>query len=145
MEETVDLVFRSTGDNNFEPRGVGDRLSQSLQEDWASLVITTFVECVNDKDESVFWVARKVADEIKEHRSFHGLWCQIWVATETVCDDVSKGGEFFGEFEDESRKDVSDIARIRVIPLAEEPSGEPLCIVKPFTDGVSQRRFANSW
>ena len=47
------------------------RVSQNLQEDWTVLVVTTFVECVNDKDESVLWVARKVADELKEERILH--------------------------------------------------------------------------
>ena len=69
----LDVVFRSTGDNNFEPRSMCGRLGQSLQEDWTILIVTTFVECINDKDESVLGVARKVADEVKEDRILHRL------------------------------------------------------------------------
>jgi len=69
----LDFVFRTTGDNDFEPRSMRDRLVQSLQEDWTILIVTTFVECINDKDESMFWVTRKVVDEVKEERVLHRL------------------------------------------------------------------------
>ena len=125
----LNFVFRSTGDNNFKPRSMCDRFAQNLQEDWTILIVTTFVECINDKDESMFWVARKVANEVKEERVLHRLGCQIWIATKTVCHDPSEGGKDFGEFGDESRKNVSELAHIRVIPLAEKRSSEALFIV----------------
>ena len=62
-----------------------------------------------------------------------------------LCNGASKRGEDFGEFGDESRKDVSELAHIRVIPLAEKCSSEPLFIVKLFTDGMSQQCLSNSW
>ncbi len=49
------------------------RLGQNFQEDPTILIVTTFVECVNDKDESVFWMARKVTDEVQEERILHRL------------------------------------------------------------------------
>ena len=61
-----------------------------------------------------------------------------------VRDDASKWGKYFGEFGDESRKDVSDLAHIRVIPLAEKCPSEPFFGVKLLTDRMSQRRFSNS-
>ena len=73
MEEMLDFVFRSTGDNNLEPRGMGGRLGQNSQQDWTIFNVTTFVECVDDKDESVFWVARKIGDEVQEKRVLHRL------------------------------------------------------------------------
>ena len=39
---------------------------------------------INDKDESMLGVARKVADEVKEDRILHQLWCQIWVTVKTA-------------------------------------------------------------
>ena len=51
-----------------------------------------------------------------------------------MCDDASKGRESVGELGDECRKDVSDLAHVRVIPLAEKRTGEPLFSVKTFTD-----------
>ena len=71
LKETLDFGFRSAGDNDFEPRSICGRISQPLQEDWTVSVVTTFIECVNDKDESVLWVARKVTDEVKEERILH--------------------------------------------------------------------------
>ena len=71
MKETLDFVFRSTGDDNFEPRSMCGCLAQNLQENWTILIVTTLVECVNDKDKSVFQVVREVADEFKEERVLH--------------------------------------------------------------------------
>ena len=66
-----DIDFRSTGDDDFEPRRMCGRFGQNLQEDRSTLVVSTLVEGVNDKDESMFWVARKFADEVKEERVLH--------------------------------------------------------------------------
>ena len=52
---------------------MGGSLDQDFQDDWAFLSVSTFVERVNDNDESVFWVARKVADQVKEERVRHRL------------------------------------------------------------------------
>ncbi len=43
-----------------------------------------------------------------------------------VCYDALKWGEDFGKFEDESRKDVSELAHIRIIPLAEKSSSKAM-------------------
>ena len=136
-ERNVGFVFRSTSNNNFEPRGMSGRVFQNFQEDWTLFIVTTFVECVNDKYESVFWVAREVAKEVKEEGVLHRLRRLIWVSPKTVCHDASKGGQDFGKSGDESRKDVSEIARIRVVPLAKKRSSEALIIVKLFTDRMS--------
>jgi hypothetical protein len=104
----------------------------------------TFVECVNDKDERYVWVARKGTDEVKEERVFHRLWCQVWVVTKTFRYNGSKRGEDSGEFVDESRKDISGLAQIRVISPAEKCSSKLPPIVKACTDRMSQRRFADS-
>ena len=45
---------------------------------------------------------------------------------------------------DESRKDVSGLARIRVISPTEKRSSKLLSFIKFFTDRMGQRRFANS-
>ena len=52
---------------------MGGRLRQDLQEDWAFLGVTTFVECVNENDEGVLWVARKIIDEVKEEGVLYRL------------------------------------------------------------------------
>ena len=51
-------------------------------------------------------VARKGADELKEERALHRFWSWVWVATEVFCYNCSKQGENYGEFVNESRKDV---------------------------------------
>src|SRR5258706_2639670 len=134
MKEMLDIVFGSTGDDDFEPRSTCNRVAQNPQEHWTIFVVTTFIECINDKDESVLRVAREAADEVKEERIFHRSRCQIWVAAKTVCHDPSKRGEDFSEFGDESRKNVSEFAHIRVISLAEKRSSKPLTCVKIFTN-----------
>ena len=134
MKEFLDFIFRPACDDNFEPGSMCGCLSQNLQEDRAILGVTTFVERVNDKDESVLWVEREVADEVKEESVLHRLCCQIWITAKTICHEASKGGKDFGEFGDEGWKDVSELVHIRVIPLAEKCSGEPLCTVKLFTN-----------
>src|SRR5258708_270993 len=120
------------------------RIGQKPQEDWTTMNVAAFIECINDKGESVLWVARKGEDEIKEERILHRLWCQVWVVAETVCHNGSKRGENSREFVDESRKDIRELAQIRVIPPAEERSSEVLLVVEAFTDRMSQRGFADS-
>ncbi len=67
----LDIEFRSTGDDDLQPRSLCGCIGQDLQETWATLSIATLVKCVNYKHESVIRVARKGADEIKEERAFH--------------------------------------------------------------------------
>ena len=140
----MDIVFRSAGDDDFEPRSVCSRGSQNLEEGWATPIIATFVKCVNDKDESMPWVARNRADEIKEQEIPHRLWCQIWVVTKPFCHDISKRREDSRECVDESRKDVSGLAQVHVISTAEECASKLLPIVKTRTDRMSKCCFSDS-
>ena len=98
------------------------------------MMVTTLVECVNYKDESVLWVVRKRADEIKKERTFHRLWGQVWVVTKVPCYNGSKRREDYGKFVDESRKDILGLAQIRVVPPAEKGSSKIVSRVKVCTD-----------
>src|SRR5258708_26533354 len=144
IEETLNIGFRSTRDDNFEPRSVSSRVGQIPQEDRTTLRVATFVECINDKDESVFRVARKGADEFKEEMILHRLWCQVWVIAKTVCYNLSKSREYSREFVDESWKDIFGLAQVRVIPPTEEGSSKVLSIMEVFTNRMSQRCFPHS-
>jgi hypothetical protein len=112
-------------------------VSQNLQEAWTTPIVATLVERVNDKDESICWVARKVTDEVKEERVLHRLRRQISVFSKTVCHHASKRGEDSGECINECRDDICELAQMRVIPPAEEGSSKMLSIVKIFTDRMS--------
>ena len=96
--------------------------------------IATLVKCVNNKDESVLRVARKGVDEIKEERAFHRLRSKVWVVAKASCYNGSKRGEEYGEFVDESRKDVYGFAQIRVVPPAEKRSSKVVSLVKGCAD-----------
>ena len=50
------------------------------------------------------------------------------------CYNSSKGGKEYGEFVDESRKDVYRLAQIRVVPPAEKGSSKVASLVKARTD-----------
>jgi len=52
-------------------------------------IVPIFVECVNGKDEGMFWVARKVAGEAEDERVLHRLWSQVWINLTTT---LRKGG-----------------------------------------------------
>jgi hypothetical protein len=71
IKETLDIDFGSTGDDNLEPRSVCGGVCQGLQDVWTTLSAATLIKCVNDKDESPFWEARKFADEFKEESVLH--------------------------------------------------------------------------
>jgi hypothetical protein len=73
----------------------------------------------------------------RKRESFIDSGCQVWVVAKTVCHNASKRGEDSGEFVDESRKDISGLAQIRVIPPAEKGSSKVLSLVKAFTDRMS--------
>src|SRR5258706_6229271 len=94
------------------------RIDQDLQEDWATLIVATFIESINDKDESMFWLARKVANEVKEERAFHRLRTQVWIIAKAICYNGSKRGENSGQFVDQGRKDIPRFAQIRVVSSA---------------------------
>ena len=96
--------------------------------------IATLVKCVNDKDETVLRVTWKGADEIKEERAFHRLWSKVWVVAKVVRYNGSKRGEEYGEFVDESGKDVYGLAQIQVVSPAEKRSSKVVSLMKDFAD-----------
>src|SRR5258706_8487535 len=120
------------------------RAGQNFQEGWTAPIISTFIECVNDEDESMFGFAREVTNKFKEESALHRPRTQVWVVTKTIYHDGSKGGEDSGEFVYEGRKDISVLAQIRVVPPAEERSSKLLLTMKACTDRVRQRRFSDS-
>ncbi len=130
----LDVNFGSAGDDNLEPWGLCGGIGQDLQETWATLSIATLVKCVNNKDKGVLRVARKGVDEIKEERTFHRLRSEVWVVMKVLCYNGSKQRKEYGEFVDESRKDVSGLAQIQVVPLAEKGSSKAPSLVKACTD-----------
>src|SRR5258706_3490568 len=134
MEEFLDIDFGSAGDDNLQPRSLRGCVGQDLQETCATLSIATLVKCVNNKDESVFRLARKGADESKEERALHRLRSEVWVVAKVVCYNSSKGGKEYGKFVDKSRKDDYGLAQIRVVPPAEKGSSEVVSLVKACTD-----------
>ena len=71
MEETLDIGFGSTRDDDFEPRGICGGINQNLQEGWATLMVAAFIECVNGKDESMCWLTREAADAVEQERALH--------------------------------------------------------------------------
>jgi hypothetical protein len=46
-------------------------LCKGIKESWATVAIATFVECLNDKDKSMWWIARKLVDEVNEEGVLH--------------------------------------------------------------------------
>ena len=130
----LDIGFSSAGDDNLQPRSLCGCIGQDLQETWATLIIATLVKCVNDKDESVRRLARNGADEINEERAFHRLRSEIWVVVKVSCYNGSKGGKEYGEFVDDSGKDVDGLAQNWVVPPAEKGSSKVLLLVKACTD-----------
>src|SRR5258708_5351996 len=122
----LDIDFGSTADDNSEPWNKCSRVCQNLQNAWTTPGVTALVQCVNDKDEGMLWVATEGVDETK--RVLHRLWGQIYVIAKTVRHNVSKRGEAPREFVDESRKDIARLAQKRVVLLAEKRSSEALSI-----------------
>ena len=130
----LDIDFGSARDDDFQPRSLCGCIGQDLQERWATLRIATLVECVNDKDERELRVARKGADEIKEERAFHRLRSNIRVVLKVFRYNGSEGWEDYGEFVDESGKDVYGLAQNRVIPPAEAGTSKVVLLVKVCAD-----------
>ena len=144
MEETLDIGVGSARDDDFEPWSICSGINQNLQEGWATLMVATFIECVNGEDERMCWLAREAADAVKQERTLHRLRAEVWIATKAICDDLSKRGEASSQFGDQGRKDISVLAQIRVVPSAEKCSSKLPSIMKACTDRMSQRRFPNS-
>src|SRR5258706_11709750 len=130
----LDIELGSAGNDNFQPRCLCGCIGQNLQEKWAALSVAALVECVNDKDESVLWVVRKGADEIKEESTFHRLRSNVWVAVKVPCYNGSERGEDYGELVDESWKNVYGLAQIQVVPPAEKGTSKVVSLVKTCTD-----------
>src|SRR5258706_10958896 len=110
IEETLDVGFRSTGDDNLEPSRTCGSVGQTLQNSWTTPIVATFVKGVDDKDKVTFWGTRKFADEVMEKRVLHRVWCYVWVVTKTFCHNASKRGKNYGKFVDECWKDISGFA-----------------------------------
>ena len=130
----LDVDLGSAGDDNLQPRSLCGGVGQNLQETWATSRVTTLIKCVDDKGESVLWVKRKGADEIKEKRAFHRLWSKVWVVAKVFCHDGSKRREEYREFVDESWKDVHWLAQIGVVPPTEKCTSKVVSLVKACTD-----------
>src|SRR6267154_6600057 len=120
----LDIDFGSAGDDNLEPLCLCGCIYKDLQDTWATSSVATLVKCINDKNESVLQVGRKGADEFKEESAFHRLRSQVWVVTKAFCYNCSKRGEDYGEFVDESWKDIHGFAQIRVVSPAEKRSSK---------------------
>src|SRR5258706_12612775 len=114
----LDIDFGPARDDDLQPRSLCGCASQDLQEMWATFSIATLIKCIDDEDESALRVARKGAEEIKEERAFQQLRSKIWVIAKVFCYNGSKGGKDYGEFVDESRKDVYWLAHILAVPPA---------------------------
>src|ERR1700748_440487 len=109
---TFDIGLGSTSDDNLEPWGPCSRVYQSLQDAWATLSVATFIQCVDDENEGTLGDMVKFADEVDEERVLHRIWCHVWVVTKAFCDNAPKRREDYGEFANESRKDISGLAQI---------------------------------
>ena len=133
-KETLDVDFGSARDDDLQPRSLCRCIGQVFQETWATSSIATLVKRVNDKDESVLRVARKGANEIKEERAFHRLWSKFWVLMKVFRYNCPEGGEVYGEFVDESGKDVYGLAQIQVVSPAEKRSSKVVSLVKACAD-----------
>src|SRR5258706_4783933 len=109
-------------------------IDQDLQESWATLTVATFIKSINYKHKSVFWLARKVADEVKKEGAFHRLRTQVWIVAKAICYDCSKRWEDSSEIVDQGRNDISGLAQIRVISPAKKGPGKLPSIVNACTD-----------
>ena len=130
----LDIDFSSAGDNNLQPWSLCSCIGQDPQETQVTLIVTTLVKCVNDKDKSVLQVVRKGVDEIKKERAFHQFWSKVWVVMKVSCYKGLKRGEDDGKFVNESQKDVDGLTQIQVISSAEKSSSKVVLLVEFFTD-----------
>ena len=101
----------------------------------ATSIVATLIKCVNDKGaRMLIGLASRRADKIEEVYVCHRLRCQVWFSNKSFCYNSSKSREDFGEFIDESWKDVSRLVQIRVTSLAEKRSNELILLIECFTD-----------
>src|SRR5258706_4634889 len=140
----LDIDFGSAGDDRLEPLCLRGCIHRARQNTRATASVATVVKCVDDRDESVLQVGRKGADEFKKESAFHRLRSQIWVVAKAFCYNCSKRGEDYGQFVDESWKDIHGLAQIRVVPPAEKRSSKMVSLVKACTDRMGYRRFSDS-
>ena len=133
----MDIHFESTSNDNLEPRSMRGGVYQSPQDPWTSVRVATFINGVDDKDESTFGRTRKFADEPKEKEGLHRPWNRVWIVTQAFCNEASKRGEQYREFVDESRQNISGLIQLSVIPLAEESASKVGFFVKPCTNRMS--------
>ena len=140
----LDIDFGPASDDNLQPRGLCGRISQDLQETRATSSVATLIKCVDDKGESVVRVVWKGAEEIKEKSALHRLWSKVWVVPKVFCYNCAERGKDYGEFVNESGKDVYGLAQIWVVPPTEKRSSKVVSLVKVCTDRMGQRRFSDS-
>src|SRR5258706_3162371 len=110
IKEVLDIDLGSARDDDLQPWSLCRCIGKDPQETWAALRIATLIKCINNKDESVLRVARKGVDEIKEERAFHRLRSKVWVVAKVFCYNGSKRGKVYGEFVDESGKNIYGLA-----------------------------------
>ena len=137
IELTMNIGFRPTSDDDFEPRSMRGGVGQSPQNPWTGAIVTALINCVDDKDKSALGGARKFADEFMEEGVVHGPWRQVWVVAKMSCDDAPKRGEGSSEFVDESRQDIPGLVQTRIVPLAEKCTGKVFSFVESGTNRVS--------
>ena len=124
LKETLDSGFSSAGDDNLEPRNLCSGIGQGSQDTWATFIVATLVECINDKNECVIRVARKGAKEAKEKRAIDQPWSEVRVVVKMLYYNGSQRGDDHGEFVDESRQDVYRFAQLWVVSPAEKGSSK---------------------
>src|SRR5258706_13060388 len=95
IKEMLDIDFGSTGADNPEPRSGCGGGCQGLQDIWTVPSVATLIKCVNDKDKSSTWAARKCKHEVKEESG-----CHVWVVAKVFCYNGSKSREGYCEFVD---------------------------------------------
>ena len=61
--------------------------------------------------------------------------------TKAFCDEVAKRGEYYREFVDESRQEISGLAQTPVVPPAEKCASKVIPFVKDRANRMSQRCF----
>ena len=126
----LDVNFGSAGDDNLEPRNLRSSICQDPQDTRTTSSIATLIKCINNKNESVIWVAREVAEKVKENRAIHRPWSEVRVVTQMLCYNGSKSGDDHGEFVDASWKDIYGFTQIRVVSPAEKGSSKVVSLVK---------------
>ena len=144
IKETLDIDFGPTGDDELEPRNLCSGIGQAPQDTRATSGVAALVKCINDKNEGVIWMVRKVAKEVKKDRAIDQPLSEVWVIVEMLCYNGSKMGDDHSEFVDESGKDVHGFTQIRVVSPTEKGSSKVVPFMKSFADRMGQRCFSDS-